>query len=734
MRNKTLMTGFDVEQVLEQLTTTEKNGVIDSNDLWNTYGSHRLGVPSLRFSDGPTTQSTIPLDGASRAVSPCGRTPESAFDNEVLNEADELAGVEAKYKNSYGDVCPATNIQRGVLVSRGFGSFHGDPYLTDVASSRDDLCLQSQQFVATRSHCMGNSLESARDSSGSLFTSPTSRQSSTAFGRNRRSRNGCLECRKRRTGCDEIKPCCTRCSKKGLQCKYQFKLKFKEDYDLRGIMFGREGLSYNEDTSKKSGINTIADFTKLASDAHYQAYPDGSAFHFINAQIGTFHHQNGILGPRTLYPTSFIPFDVKEHLSSQTDSYNYALSYYMERVAPIFTPLGVSGVLELSPGCSVKLSAGLDLTQLIRYSQSHTNVFQILLAVGAGYLGNMKDMSNRQYWTEEGKRFRKGAMKRLQRKFQTLELGTGDKSTLNEILISTFLLCLYDLANDCHENWSSNIKIASALISEFPICASTEMERKLLSFVCDFFVYQESMGRTVCKKTSIFTPELTELGDSKDTRGLTKWTGCNFKLVEIISDITDLSYERALPSEVITPTNFMEMVSSIEENLESLKLQVPNNLETSEEFCFLLGCETKRIATRLYLHCSILNKTPKDRLVTQLVAEIHGYLKTIIQENGYMWSFLIWPLFIMACAIDPWNDKCDQLRYFVLECFDMLENKTLGNVNKTRQIIIDLWNKRDLSTSGNERLNKSCDGNGLLGSINDWEFYVADKGLNISLG
>lgn len=729
------MTGFGVERAFEQLSTTEKFDVIDLNDRWNTDGRPMLGAPSLKLSDGPiTSHSTICLDGVSSAASSYGRTLESTFDKQASNEAEEVASVKAKYKNPYGDECSVTNMQRGVLGSEGFESFHEDPYLTNVASSRGVLCLQSQNVGVTKRRYMVEGLEGTRDSSGPLFTSPTSGQSSAIFGRNRRSRNGCLECRKRRTGCDELKPCCTRCSKKGLECKYQFKLKFKEDYDLKGIMFGREGLYYGEDRSKKSRTNTIADFTKLASGAHYQAYPDGSAFHFINVQISGFNHHNGVLVPRALSPTSFIPFDVKEDLSSQTDSYSYALSYYMERVAPIFTPLGVSGVLELSPGYSVKLCTGLDLTQLISYSQLHTNVFQILLAVGACYLGNMKDVSHHQYWTDEAKKFRKVAMKQLQHKFETLKLGIGDKSTLTEILISTFLLCLYDLANDCHDNWSSSINIASTLIAEFPICASTEMERKLLSFVCDFFVYQESTGRTVCKKTSIFTPELTELGHSMHEKGLTKWTGCDFKLVEIISDITDLSYERALPSDIITPENFMEMVNSIEENLESLKLQIPDNFETSEEFCFLLGCETKRLATRLYLHCSILNKTPKDRLVAQLVADINGYLKIIIQDNGYCWPFLIWPLFIMACAIDPWNDKCDILRYFVLDCFDRLENKTLGNVNKTRQIVIDLWNKRDLSANGNERLNKLCDGNGLLGSINDWEFYVADKGLNISLG
>ena len=165
------MADFDIEQVLSQLTTTEKIGLISGIDFWHTYPVPRLGIPSLRFSDGPNgIRGTKFFDGVPGAVLPNGTALASTFDKELLKQAGQLAGVEAKHKSAHVDLGPTTNMQRGPLGGRGFESFSEDPYLAGIASAKIVQGLQSQNVAATMKHYVGNDLEHERNSSDSLIT------------------------------------------------------------------------------------------------------------------------------------------------------------------------------------------------------------------------------------------------------------------------------------------------------------------------------------------------------------------------------------------------------------------------------------------------------------------------------------------------------------------------------------------------------------------------------------
>lgn len=70
-----VQTSFDVEDVLSQLDTSEKVALLSGIDFWHTAPVHRLGVPSIRLSDGPNgVRGTRFFNGVPAACLPCGKS------------------------------------------------------------------------------------------------------------------------------------------------------------------------------------------------------------------------------------------------------------------------------------------------------------------------------------------------------------------------------------------------------------------------------------------------------------------------------------------------------------------------------------------------------------------------------------------------------------------------------------------------------------------------------------
>jgi beta-glucosidase len=64
---------FDVEEVLSKLDLSEKIALLSGVDFWHTAPVHRLGVPSIRLSDGPNGVRGIRYwKGVPAACLPCG--------------------------------------------------------------------------------------------------------------------------------------------------------------------------------------------------------------------------------------------------------------------------------------------------------------------------------------------------------------------------------------------------------------------------------------------------------------------------------------------------------------------------------------------------------------------------------------------------------------------------------------------------------------------------------------
>ncbi|OBA22930.1 beta-glucosidase precursor [Metschnikowia bicuspidata var. bicuspidata NRRL YB-4993] len=165
------MADINVEEVLSQLTLPEKIGLLAGIDFWHTSGVKRLGVPSVRVSDGPNgVRGTKFCNGVPSACFPCGTGMAATFNKELLHDAGELMAKEAKSKSASCILGPTTNIQRGPLGGRGFESFSEDPYLAGMASAAVINGMQENDIASTLKHFVCNDLEHERSSSDSVLT------------------------------------------------------------------------------------------------------------------------------------------------------------------------------------------------------------------------------------------------------------------------------------------------------------------------------------------------------------------------------------------------------------------------------------------------------------------------------------------------------------------------------------------------------------------------------------
>lgn len=165
------MADIDVESVLSQLTQDEKIQLLSGSDFWHTAAVKRLGVPSIRVSDGPNgVRGTKFVNGSPAACFPCGTGLAASFNKDLLAEAGGLMAEEAKHKSAHVILGPTTNMQRGPLGGRGFESFSEDPYLAGIASANIVKGMQTNDIAATIKHYVGNDLEHERSASDSILT------------------------------------------------------------------------------------------------------------------------------------------------------------------------------------------------------------------------------------------------------------------------------------------------------------------------------------------------------------------------------------------------------------------------------------------------------------------------------------------------------------------------------------------------------------------------------------
>ncbi|KAL2836416.1 putative beta-glucosidase J [Aspergillus pseudoustus] len=168
---------LDVDQIIRDLTLNEKVSLLSGIDAWHTFGIPRLGIPSIRTTDGPNgARGTRYFNGVPSACLPCGTALGATFDKSLIFNLGQLLGDECAAKGAHVLLGPTINIQRGPLGGRGFESFSEDPVLSGFAAASYCAGVQDRGVVATLKHLVCNDQEHERVAVSALVTARALRE------------------------------------------------------------------------------------------------------------------------------------------------------------------------------------------------------------------------------------------------------------------------------------------------------------------------------------------------------------------------------------------------------------------------------------------------------------------------------------------------------------------------------------------------------------------------------
>ncbi|KAI0886969.1 beta-glucosidase [Annulohypoxylon maeteangense] len=161
---------MDIGDTLSKLTLDEKIELISGADFWCTKAVPRLGIPSLRMSDGPNgVRGSRLFNGVPAACTPCGTGLAATWDVDAIRTIGQMMGTEAIAKGASLLLGPTVNIQRSPLGGRGFESFSEDPVLSGKMASSIVQGIQSTGVVSVIKHFVGNDQEEQRQKSDSII-------------------------------------------------------------------------------------------------------------------------------------------------------------------------------------------------------------------------------------------------------------------------------------------------------------------------------------------------------------------------------------------------------------------------------------------------------------------------------------------------------------------------------------------------------------------------------------
>lgn len=156
-----------VEELLKELTLSEKVALLSGQDIWNTVAVKRLGIPSITMTDGPHgVRSTAPEAGRKMgAVTafPTGISMGAAWNPELVEQVGQALGEETRGMDCDVLLGPCVNIVRDPRGGRNFETFSEDPYLTGRTAVGYIKGVQSRGVGTSLKHFAANNFEIERD-------------------------------------------------------------------------------------------------------------------------------------------------------------------------------------------------------------------------------------------------------------------------------------------------------------------------------------------------------------------------------------------------------------------------------------------------------------------------------------------------------------------------------------------------------------------------------------------
>jgi len=175
---------MDIEKTLSALTVEEKLRLCMGLDFWNTYPVERLGIPSVRTSDGPhglrkqeVTNGDVALnDSVPATCFPPASLASASFDRGLYRRMGAAIAEEAIMQDIDVVLGPAVNIKRSPLCGRNFEYVSEDPCVAGEYAAAYISGMQEKGVGSSLKHFAVNNQETLRLTINSVLDERTLRE------------------------------------------------------------------------------------------------------------------------------------------------------------------------------------------------------------------------------------------------------------------------------------------------------------------------------------------------------------------------------------------------------------------------------------------------------------------------------------------------------------------------------------------------------------------------------
>ncbi|KAK8116554.1 MFS general substrate transporter [Apiospora kogelbergensis] len=266
-----------------------------------------------------------------------------------------------------------------------------------------------------------------------------------------------------------------------------------------------------------------------------------------------------------------------------------------------------------------------------------------------------------------------------------------------QIIASTLMLCFFEISQNCSRSWTIHADFArnflrASLNSHESLSAE---QQRIHRFAFAYFATHDVFAATAGSRL-IQDQDMAELCYFTHESDILSLTGCTKKLIILISEISILCSLRETDG-CSTSNDLTRRRNEAEQQLCQLsnilidQPPAPTSSAITETHAIF---EVKRQAALMYLYGRLDEAGPQETHMVKITNEILG----LIQHISVRTNTLLWPLFIVAVMGIRTEDE--ENRTFLLEKLAALqESRQLGNVNKARRLIEDVWNARNLHPS-----------------------------------
>ncbi|CEP78340.1 glycoside hydrolase family 3 C-terminal domain-containing protein [Defluviitoga tunisiensis] len=155
----------DIKSLIAQMTLEEKASLCSGLDNWHTKPIERLGIPSIKMSDGPHgLRKEVPnqRNSVPSTCFPTAVTTASSWDRELIKQMGQAIAQECQAEEVDIILGPAINIKRSPLCGRNFEYFSEDPYLSSQLATAYIQAVQSMGVGTSLKHYAANNQEYRR--------------------------------------------------------------------------------------------------------------------------------------------------------------------------------------------------------------------------------------------------------------------------------------------------------------------------------------------------------------------------------------------------------------------------------------------------------------------------------------------------------------------------------------------------------------------------------------------